>query len=507
MYYMGILFTFNSDKYVNGNRYPRLCFTLREDEHHNKRITVGLVDKDGNDCWQYLDISDYNDWQSYTLGVGEQNQEAWTLGYDTFDWENIKEVRFDFHQNRSQCGVAYVDRLHFGGARWSATEEDSGSQTSYGLRELTETDEELHSDNECSLRGKALLNHLSQPAEFLTLRTTCLDYGNNRLLPGDKIHVTLPNENIDSDFRIITVEYRVTARDQTLEVTLELGKEKPLLADYLYGLRSTTVTVEKLMRTKAGGAGFVAGGGGGGGGGGMVDHGNEWHTPDFSESPHGLADHQSGSARISVGLDADKPAPGTPDRLYFATDTKILYRDIGSAWEEILRGETVTRLAQLSEKAHASLAGIGTDNHHAKLHASSHHKGGADALGCIIVIKFGAEGSTTTSTTYVTIAGSDIALDPSMFKFETTLYMKIIAHIKNDTAGEITYVQIYRQNAGTVVSGSEVSVTGAGWGIVASSWIDWSAEAGNESYQIQMKVTGGTGEYNSVLMILSPVQL
>lgn len=140
-------------------------------------------------------------------------------------------------------------------------------------------------------------------------------------------------------------------------------------------------------------------------------------------------------------------------------------------------------------------------------HATSHHKGESDALGCVVVLKFGAEGSTTTSTLYVVIADSDIAFDPSLFRFEGTLYMKIIAHIKNDTAGETTYLQVYRQNAGTVVAGSEVSVVGAGWGIVASGWIDWSAEVGNESYQLRMMVTGGVGEYNSVLMILSPVQL
>ncbi len=58
------------------------------------------------------------------------------------------------------------------------------------------------------------------------------------------------------------------AREQTLEITLELGKEKPLLADYLHGLRATTVTVEKLMRTKAGLTGVAGSAGGGGGGGG-----------------------------------------------------------------------------------------------------------------------------------------------------------------------------------------------------------------------------------------------
>ena len=59
-------------------------------------------------------------------------------------------------------------------------------------------------------------------------------------MPGDKIHVTLPNENVDADFRILSVEYRVDAGTQTLEMTLELGREQPLLADYLYALQSKT---------------------------------------------------------------------------------------------------------------------------------------------------------------------------------------------------------------------------------------------------------------------------
>lgn len=79
-----------------------------------------------------------------------------------------------------------------------------------------------------------------------------------------------------------------------------------------------------------------------------------------------ISDFEVGT--ITVGLDADKPTPGVTNRFYLGTDTKILYRDTGSAWEEVLRGEAVTRLAQLSEKAHPSLTGIGTDDHHAKDH-------------------------------------------------------------------------------------------------------------------------------------------
>jgi hypothetical protein len=121
--------------------------------------------------------------------------------------------------------------------------------------------------------------------------------------------------------------------------------------------------------------------------------------------------------------------------------------------------------------------------------------------------KFGAEGSTTTSTSYVTIADSDITLDPALFKHAGKLYLRFIAHIKNDTAGQTTYIQIYRQNAGTPVAGTELSVAGPGWAIKDSGWIDWSNEAGYESYQLQMKVTGGVGEFNSAIMLLSSIKL
>jgi hypothetical protein len=44
----------------------------------------------------------------------------------------------------------------------------------------------------------------------------------------------------------------VDAKTQTLEITMELGKLPPLLADYLYGMRTMSITIEKLTRTKVG---------------------------------------------------------------------------------------------------------------------------------------------------------------------------------------------------------------------------------------------------------------
>jgi hypothetical protein len=156
------------------------------------------------------------------------------------NWNAIMEFQVILNFDADNVPSIFVDHLVFHDCRWSATQEDANSQNAYGLRELVDVDEELYSDNECMLRAKALLNYLKDPAEYLTIRSTVIDYGNNPLLPGDKIHATLPNENVDADFRILNVEYHIDAKTQTLEITLELGRETPLLADYLYALRSKT---------------------------------------------------------------------------------------------------------------------------------------------------------------------------------------------------------------------------------------------------------------------------
>lgn len=42
-----------------------------------------------------------------------------------------------------------------------------------------------------------------------------------------------------------------------------------------------------------------------------------------------------GVPSIQAGLDAEKPTPGTAGRLYVATDTQIIYRDTGTAWQKV----------------------------------------------------------------------------------------------------------------------------------------------------------------------------
>ncbi|MDH7564699.1 MAG: hypothetical protein QHH24_07500, partial [Candidatus Bathyarchaeota archaeon] len=248
-YYSGCVFTLDSGKEVNAELYPLLCFYLRRDNTFNGNMYVALEDSAGKLAYLWSTVG-AGQWFQKQFRVGSVNADLWTVDAG-FNWTSIKKFRVDVWFETTGEGSMWVDGLFFGGRRYSATQEDTGSQTAYGLRELVDTDEELYSDNECTLRAKAILAQLKDPAEYLTVRSTVIDYGNTPLLPGDKIHVVLPNENVDADFRILSAEYSVDAKTQTLEIALELGREVPLLADYVYALQSRTSHVRRYKIARA----------------------------------------------------------------------------------------------------------------------------------------------------------------------------------------------------------------------------------------------------------------
>jgi len=247
-------FTLNSGKEVNANLYPELGVFIAADTAYPVKVllydTSNRIAAYGNNMDVGLETV-ANKWTLFKRNVGVNYADQWTVDAN-FDWTLIKKVEFQYFGYAAGGTILWIDGLYFGGCRYSAFREDTASENSYGTRELSETDEELITDNECDLRAKALLAYLKDPAESLTLTSTVIDYGTTPLLAADKIHVTLPNENVDSDFHIETVEYRVDAKTQTLEITMELGKLPPQLADYLYGMRTMSITIEKLTRTKVG---------------------------------------------------------------------------------------------------------------------------------------------------------------------------------------------------------------------------------------------------------------
>jgi len=205
---------------------------------------VFLLDNGGKMIWREFQIQ-ADKWVLEKFNVGKKYADEWQ-GSDvpTFNWEVINELRWEMDFPGTGTGSFWVDNLFFNSRRWSIT-------YGAGSREYAETDEELHSDNECLLRAKAVYDNLSSPAEYIKVTSDVVDFGTAPILAGDRIWVTLPNENVDGYYRVISVEYRLVAETQRLETTLELGKEPPLLADYLYALKSRTANVAryKIART------------------------------------------------------------------------------------------------------------------------------------------------------------------------------------------------------------------------------------------------------------------
>ncbi len=222
----------------NLNAYPSIQFQIARESAFSNQANIILQDNAGNNAQREFSVPQEDQWHLIKINAGPKYENEWNWIDDGFNWDIINEILWDAHFPATGTGSFWVDNLFFNSARWSATH---GS----GSRELAETDEELHSDNECLLRAKALYDYLSGTAEYLKVSSGVIDYGTTPILAGDKIWVTLPNENVDGYYRVISCEYHLRARDQTLEVTLELGKEPMLLADYLYALRSKTGSLSR----------------------------------------------------------------------------------------------------------------------------------------------------------------------------------------------------------------------------------------------------------------------
>jgi len=249
LYYGAAAFILYAGKEVNANLYPLFNLWLRCEAAYNGQGILQLLDRTGKQAQRPFTVGK-DEWFKIEHKVGEKNADGWNVE-SGFDWNYIWQVRIILFFDGVGTGGFWIDGLFFGGRRYSSTQEDSTSQSSYGLREQVEVNEELWSDTECALRAKALLANLKDPAEQLTLRSTIIDYGNTPLLPGDTVHVTLPNEGVDGDFRILSVDYNVDAKTQTLETVLELGREKPMLADYLFRLQSKTDSLSRYKLARS----------------------------------------------------------------------------------------------------------------------------------------------------------------------------------------------------------------------------------------------------------------
>mgnify|MGYP005851560247 CR=1 FL=1 len=230
-YWGGCYFQLNAGKEVNCELYPLLDFQAKLADTYSGTGMVILFDTASRSASKKISVSPGdNQFHGVEVGVSSAYANQWDYVQSGFDWTQVKTVRFTWYFSQGVgSGDFWLHGLYFGGRRYSAVLEDSASQATYGLREYSETDEELWSDNECNLRARALLNYLKSPAVYLTITSTLIDYGNTPILAADKMYVPF----IAAYFRVDSIEYKVDAAAQTLELTINFEKEPPQLADYL----------------------------------------------------------------------------------------------------------------------------------------------------------------------------------------------------------------------------------------------------------------------------------
>ena len=235
--------------------YPTLAFALEKENYWSANTQITLYDTSGRTATRMISVTSPGNgaqgkFTTETFNVGSTYVADWNANA-AFDWTQIKKVVF-YMVPTTPLGSGYfwIDRFYFGGLRYSDGEQDSTSIATYGQREYVDTNEELYSDAECALNAKATLAYMKDPSEYVTLKSTVIDFGTTPLLPADMISISLPNENAYGSYRILNVEYHFRADTQELEITLNLGHEKPLLADYLYVIRSKLGAINRYKATK-----------------------------------------------------------------------------------------------------------------------------------------------------------------------------------------------------------------------------------------------------------------
>ena len=253
--YFGVcLLMLDAGNEVNTETYPSLAFQMKMQNAYTGTGTLTLTDNTAKTAVKKISISPDAAWHNSEIGVGSLYANQWDTVTSGFDWTHVQAVTFYMWFPQSVgSGDFWVHGLYFGGLRYSSVQQDTASQAAYGIREFVETDEELITDSECEFRAKALLAYLKDPAEYINVVTTLFDYGLTPIQAGDMQHVLMPNDGVADYYRVDYIEYRVPQDyPGIIETTIQLGREPPQLADYIYGLRPFTVNVEKLSRTKLG---------------------------------------------------------------------------------------------------------------------------------------------------------------------------------------------------------------------------------------------------------------
>jgi hypothetical protein len=155
-----------------------------------------------------------NDWTFNEISLGESNtyysdsnpNGEWTKTLSP-NWWDIKAVEFYFDYSVNDR-YSHVDGLYFYPERWSG---NANNYTTY-RSEWEVTDNKLHSDSECATRAETLLYQYETAPTQITVTVQ----GNDNVLVGDRLTMTIPSEGISAQpYDVIAVENRLNLDNWT----------------------------------------------------------------------------------------------------------------------------------------------------------------------------------------------------------------------------------------------------------------------------------------------------
>lgn len=167
-----------------------------------------ILDDDGDSSsYWYQDVTIVEDeWQSIQFDTGK-DASGWSASGGVSDWEGIRYVALRFVTVSAERDVdLWLDSLHFTKGEPYNTQLDQTSIDAYGLSVQSFTRSDIRSKDVADNIMSQIIALNKDPTTNLAPKIK----GNANIVPGENIHVTLGDEDIDQYYRVtkVTHDYR-----------------------------------------------------------------------------------------------------------------------------------------------------------------------------------------------------------------------------------------------------------------------------------------------------------
>lgn len=149
-------------------------------------------------------------WVHYTYALGRSNEYDAVLNPDgkwskvgSPDWEKINGFEFQTANHGNVNDWIKIDALCLSFGRWRNWATSVPSRVAYDWAYLVVVDDDLFGDTACKVRAESILMQRKDPVKQLTVSVD----GNDNILLGDQLSITLPPENLSTaKFDVVVVE-------------------------------------------------------------------------------------------------------------------------------------------------------------------------------------------------------------------------------------------------------------------------------------------------------------